>query len=134
MPDPAEKPAPPAGSAVLEQGTYEVIRNRLAAHGADLRTRLDRLNQARQEVFGTIHTALLETDRIATRNKCFPRDMIAIGKQRFIFGYNVQIGLRSQTTLADVFSIYELRGHEFHEQPLDTLAVPDFEAQFKELY
>jgi hypothetical protein len=133
----AEKPAsaPSGGAAVLEQGTYEVIRNRLAAHGADLQARLDRLNEARQEVFGTIHTELLETDRIATRNKCIPRDMVAIGKQRFIFGYNVQIGLRSQTTPADVFALYELRGHEFHELPLETLALaPDFEGQFGELY
>ena len=33
-------PAPGAPSAVLEQGTYEVIRSRLTAHGTDLRERL----------------------------------------------------------------------------------------------
>src|SRR5690242_4996892 len=115
MPDSTEKiaPTPAAPATVLEQGTYEVIRSRLATHGADLKTRLERLNQARQEVFGSIQTALLATDRITTRNKCVPRDMVAIGKNRFLFGYNVQIGLRSQTQLSDVLAVYEHRDHQF---------------------
>src|SRR5512138_3733479 len=109
----AENTAPATGapSAVLEQGTYEVIRNRLATHGTELRERLARLNQARQEVFGTIQTALLATDRITTKNKCTPRDMISLGKQRFLFGYNVHVGLRFETQLSDVFAIYERHDH-----------------------
>ncbi|HYG34150.1 MAG TPA: DNA repair ATPase, partial [Clostridia bacterium] len=124
----------PAPSTVLEQGAYEVIRSRLAAHAADLQERLGRLNQARQEVFGAIRTVLLSTDRVATKNKCIPRDMVAIGRNRFVFGYNVQVGLRSQTVLSDVFAVYEYRDHQFHELPLEVLAVPEFEAHFKGLY
>src|SRR5512146_2548543 len=107
----ADKPvatsSAPSPAGVLEQGTYEVIRSRLAAHGADLRARLQRLNEARQEVFGSIKTTLVATERITTQNKCTPRDMVAVGAQRFLFGYNVHIGLRSETQLSDVFALYE---------------------------
>ncbi|HWH69148.1 MAG TPA: DNA repair ATPase, partial [Candidatus Sulfotelmatobacter sp.] len=136
MPDPVTRPAPesPPPSAMLEQGTYEVIRNRLATHGADLKARLERLNQSRQEVFGTLKTALVATDRVTTRNKCLPRDIVSVGKQQFLFGYNVHIGLRSETQLSDVFALYEHRDHEFHELPLELLSVAEFEADFKSLY
>ncbi len=135
MAEPVEnKATPPGPTAVLEQGTYEVIRNRLATHGADLKERLGRLNRARQEVFGAIQTALVATDRVTTSNKCTPRDMVAIGKHRFLFGYNVHVGLRSETVLKDVFALYEHRDHQFRELPQDLLAVPQFEADFKDLY
>ena len=129
MPDPTATP-----SAVLEQGTYEVIRNRLSTHGADLKARLERLNQARQEVFGAIKTSLTATDRITTQNKCVPRDMVPVGKHRFIFGYNVHIGLRSETHLSDVFAIYEHQDHQFRELPLDFISASQFEEAFKSLY
>jgi len=121
-------------AAVLEQGTYEVIRDRLAAHGADLKGRLERLNRARQEVFGAIRTELVATERVTTQNKCVPRDLVAIGRNRFLFGYNVHVGLRSETRLADVFAVYEHHDHRFHELPLEALAVPEFEEDFKSLY
>jgi hypothetical protein len=131
----AEKPAaPPSPAGVLEQGTYEVIRSRLAVHGADLQARLQRLNEARRAVFGAIKTNLVATERVTTLNKCTPRDMVAVGAQRFLFGYNVLIGLRSETQLSDVFALYEHRDHQFRELPLDMLAVPEFVADFKSLY
>ena len=34
----------------LEGGTYEILRNRLKTHGAELRARLDRLNAERKAV------------------------------------------------------------------------------------
>jgi hypothetical protein len=93
---------------VLDQGTYEILRARLASHGADLRARLDKLNTARQEVFGAIATSLLTTERLTTKNNCTPRDIIPIGGNRFLFGYNVHIGLRTETRLDDVFRVYDI--------------------------
>ena len=53
----------------LDQGTYEVIKNRLAAQGSELRSKLDQLNDARKDVFGSIEFKLTNTDR--TMNQTF---------------------------------------------------------------
>ncbi|MCA9219772.1 MAG: hypothetical protein KDA71_05555, partial [Planctomycetales bacterium] len=50
------------GETTLESGTYEIIRNRLRQHGKELRSRLEKLNAARKDVFGTIETKLLGTE------------------------------------------------------------------------
>ncbi|MCR9250126.1 MAG: DNA repair ATPase [bacterium] len=120
-------------SVELEAGTYEVLRNRLKQNGADLLNTVNQLNSARKEVFGTIETELVHTDRITTANNCVPWDMVPIGSN-FIFGYNVHMGLKVETNLEDVFSIYKFENNAFHEQPLDLLKGKTFEADFKQLY
>jgi hypothetical protein len=127
---PASAPAAPA----LDKGTYEIIRQRLSDHGAELRRRLQHLNTARQEVFGSIKTALLATDRVTTENKCVPRDMVPVGKAKFIFGYNVHIGLKAEVLPSDVFAVYELKEHKFHPLAMDLLSDTDFLTDFKSLY
>ena len=117
----------------LESGTYEVIRNRLNAQGAELKQRLEKLNVARRDVFGSIETQLVATQRITTANNCIPRDMVALG-DLFLFGYNVHIGLRSETRLSEVFAIYEYREETFHEKKLDLIEDPQFQNDFKQLY
>ena len=120
----------PAG---LESSTYEIIRNRLLNSGNDLKARLDKLNEARKSVFGSIDTALLSTERITTEHNCVPRDMVEIGNQ-FLFGYNVHLGLKSEMELPDVFSIYSFEDNTFHTQTLDLLGNEDFEKDFKDLF
>ncbi len=117
----------------LEGGTYEIIRNRLANFGDDLRQRLTQLNGARKDVFGAIDTKLLGTERITTDNNCVPRDMFAVGS-KFVFGYNVHIGLKSEISLEDVFAVYEFRDHTFHQQPLKLLGDERFNRDFHEVY
>jgi hypothetical protein len=117
----------------LAAGTYEVLRNRLRDASADLRARLDRLNQARANVFGNIATALISTERVTTEHNCIPRDLIAIGDQ-FVFGYNVQFGLKTEIHLADVFSVYRFADHQFHSQSLDLISDTRFRSDFHELY
>jgi MoxR-like ATPase len=117
----------------IRNGTYEILRGRLASHGKELRGRLDKLNKARKEVFGGVDTRLLSSQRISTGNKCVPRDMVTIG-DRFIFGYNVFVGLRAETRLEDVFAIYQWKGGSFASCPLDAIRNPQFETDFKNLY
>ncbi|VGO11619.1 hypothetical protein PDESU_00164 [Pontiella desulfatans] len=120
--------------AQLESGTYEVIRGRLNTHARDLLTRIDQLDQQRREVFGSIETTLLGTERITTENNCIPRDMIEVGEQ-FLFGYNVHIGLRSEMHLVDVFSVYTFNEDGgFRAEPLDLIGNNEFNSHFKELY
>jgi hypothetical protein len=119
----------------LEGGTYEIIRKRLEGHGRELQTRLQNLNQARKDVFSSIETKLISTERIATENNCISRDMIAIGKN-FLFGYNVHIGLKSEIDVSDVFNAYKFddSDHTFHELGLQILGDQRFENDFKQLY
>ncbi len=103
----------------LEGGAYEVIRARLEKGAVDLQGRLTALNDQRQEVFGAVQTELVSTERVATDHNCVPRDLVAIGHNRFIFGYNIQFGLKATTAVEDVFSVYDYdpESHSFTRVP-----------------
>ena len=117
----------------LEQSTYDVLHARLQQQAQHLRERLDKLNARRKEVFGSIETELVGTDRITTPHNCVPRDMVAVGN-RLLFGYNVRFGLKTEIDLSDVFALYRFDGETFHEVPLDTIRSPEFEKDFRDLY
>ncbi len=130
QPDPAQ---PPAGTEQIDQGAYEVLRRRLLGQGQDLRARLDKLNTSRKEVFGTIPTKLLTSESIATEHNCIPQD-IAFVAGKFIFGYNVHFGLKTEVTLPDVFAVNRLSEGHFVPDDLSLIADERFEKDFKELY
>ncbi len=134
MADPASSPQAPA--AKLEAGAYEVIRQRLDKHGAELQRRLDLLNADRKAEFGGIDTALLATTRLTTENNCVPRDMASIGPRRFLFGYNVHLGLRTQMRVEDVFAVYDYHteDHSFHPNKDGLLDDKAFAEDFDYLY
>jgi hypothetical protein len=131
-PSSADSPLPDQ----LEGGTYEIIRNRLAGFGAELRKRLGELNTERQSVFGAVETALVATERVGTAHACVPRDMVSIGNNQFLFGYNVQFGLKSTTSLEDVFAIYRYdpETHVFTDAGLSLIEVEPFASDFAYLY
>ncbi len=117
----------------LEGGTYEIIRNRLLTHGKELRSRIDKLNSARKGVFGAVETKLLSSQRISTENNCIPRDMVPVD-HKFLFGYNVFVGLRSETRLSDTFSAYNWLNNELSVAGLEFITDSQFEADFQNLY
>ena len=117
----------------LEQGTYEIIRNRLNKYGADLKSRLGILNEQRKEIFGGVETQLIATEHITTQHSCEARDMVPIG-DRFIFGYNVHIGLKTETAIEDVFSVYEYQERSFKPGSSSFLKDDTFIKDFKNLY
>lgn len=119
--------------AGLEQGTYEIIRNRLNKYGTDLKSRLGSLNEQRKEIFGGVETQLIATEHITTQHSCEARDMVPIG-DRFIFGYNVHIGLKTETVIEDVFSIYEYKNRSFQSTSAVMLKDETFIKDFKNLY
>ncbi len=121
----------------LEGGSYEVIRSRLEKQGAELRSRLGQLNEDRQDIFGAVETALVATERVTTEHNCVPRDLISVGKNRFLFGYNIQFGLKQATDPEDVFAAYEYdpEQHVFHAVPLSEVITDDkFGEDFSYLY
>ena len=117
----------------LERGTYEIIQNRLRSYSEDLRERIDQLNEQRREVFGSIPTELISTQRITTSHNCTAQDIVSVG-DRFIFGYNVHMGLKTVTELADVFAVYEFSDGLMHEKALDLIQDGQFENEFFSLY
>lgn len=120
----------------LESGTYEIIRERLQKHGDDLRNRLQELNVARKEVFGSIETKLIATERITTENNCLAHDIISLGNNRFLFGYNVRMGLKTETLVSDVFShySYDNQSHIFQKETAAFLSDKQFLMDFANLY
>jgi len=117
----------------LESGTYEIIQARLKKHGEDLRERLTLLNESRKDVFGSIETKLIATERISTDNSCLPADMLSVGTD-FIFGYNVNRGLRKEMSIQDVFSVYSYNQHHFKQKESTLLNNPTFVEDFGNLY
>ncbi|MEV6817066.1 DNA repair ATPase [Micromonospora sp. NPDC051296] len=89
----------------LDDGSYEVLRRRLAAQAVELSRRAAALNARRLEVFGGTELRLLSTERIRTEHNCVPRDIVSVGGL-MLFGYNVFIGLKPETTVDDVFSLH----------------------------
>jgi hypothetical protein len=130
---------PAAAAAAAESpasATYEILRQRLSALGDTLRERLGALDARRREVFGSIEAKILQADRVTTSHNCVPRDMIRVGPTRFLFGFNVNFGLKKEIELGDVFAIYdrdETTG-TFREGDLAALRDPRFLTDFKRLY
>ena len=120
----------------LEGGSYEVIRGRMDKHGAVLRERIDQLNGARKDIFGSIDPALIATERVSTEHNCVSRDMVSVGGKRFIFGYNIQFGLKQTTNPADVFSIYDYdeASHTFTKADVAEILGAKFAEDFHYVY
>lgn len=117
----------------MENGTYEVIKARLEKQGADLKEHVEKLNQVRKEVFGSVETKLLGSDRIITEHNCVPRDMAPVG-ELFLFGYNVHIGLKNKVELSDVFSVTRYSNGQFTNESLELISDTQFLEDFEELY
>ena len=136
--NPADNPAPGAGESAsnsgMDQGTYELLRRRLESHGTALRDALDRLDADRRVAFGAVVTELTGSQAVSTRHNCVPRDMVSVGSH-FLFGYNVQFGLKTETVVDDVLSVYHLHeGSLVEDENATVLSDPIFQNDFKNLY
>lgn len=120
-------------TAILDAGTYEIIRNRLNEQRQDLVQRLAKLNAARKEIFNSKGFQLIANQRITTENNGVARGIMALGNLT-IFAYNVHFGLREDIKLSDVFSIYKFSGSHFEMQPLVLIEDANFITDFTNLY
>ena len=96
-------------TASWDQSTFEALQNRLNGHTAQLRQALGHLDERRREAFGSTPTELVTTEHIISEHNCVPMDMVSVG-HRFIFGFNVRFGLKTEVLLEDVFSIHHWNG------------------------
>ncbi|TVZ22330.1 ATPase family protein associated with various cellular activities (AAA) [Dokdonia sp. Hel_I_63] len=123
----------PKASQSLDGGTYEIIQGRLQKQKIDLQERLQKLNEERKDVFGSLETKLIANDRINTENNCIARDIVSLNNL-CLFGYNVHFGLRTDIHLSDVFSAYEFKDNRFEPRPLTLLEDDIFLLDFANLY
>jgi hypothetical protein len=125
----------------LEGGSYEVIRRRLLERAAELGSRAEQLNAKRKELFGGGELTLVATERLRTENNCTPRDVVSVDGQ-LLFGFEVFIGLKSETRVQDVLSSFRFAktetGYELSAQPFEGpsafLADAEFDKQFREAF
>jgi MoxR-like ATPase len=125
--------------AVAEGGSYELIQRRLSALGSDLNSQIKQLNDERITTFGSTDMAVDARVRVRTEHNCVARDIAAIG-DTLLFGYNVFLGLKRNITVADVFSLHQIKDDGDEVEIIDVpmagsfLEHPDFVRDFDELY
>jgi len=101
--------------AVAEGGAYEIIRQRLVDQGSQLNQQTQQLNAARLSEFGSSDMQVTARIRVRTENNCIARDIVQVG-DTLLFGYNVFIGLKKETKVNDVFSLFKINtDNENHE-------------------
>ncbi|OXY97706.1 DNA repair ATPase [Streptomyces diastatochromogenes] len=98
--------APETGSYdTVDAGTYEVLRDRLAAQAADLARRAETLNARRAEEFGSAGLGLTATTRLRTGHACVPCDVVAVGDV-LLFGSTGRTA-DGTASVADVLALYD---------------------------
>jgi len=98
-------------NAVAEGGAYEIIRKRLIEQGKRLDQSARSLNEERLGEFGSSDMSVTARVRVRTENNCIARDIVQVGDQ-LLFGYNVFIGLKKETKIEDVFSLFSVKESE----------------------
>jgi len=125
--------------AVAEGGAYEIIRQRLVDQGKELNQKTQSLNEKRLEEFGSSDMSVLARVRVRTDNNCIARDIVQVG-EHLLFGYNVFIGLKKETKIEDVFSLFSIKEVDgnYDMEPVSAkgtfLADNRFVNDFDELY
>ncbi|NYZ68368.1 DNA repair ATPase [Endozoicomonas sp. SM1973] len=125
--------------AVSQDGAYDILRKRLEEQAEQLKQKSASLNQQRINTFGQTQLEVIGRTRARTENNCVARDIVRIGK-KLLFGYNVYIGLKQETSIEDVFALYQLKeeNNEFQleEVPIkgSFLDSTKFQEDFNELY
>ncbi len=96
-----------AGSNDIELagGSYDVIVARLQEQANVLKSKADTLNGHRTETFGSSALEVLGNERVRTENNCVPRDIVQV-EGHLLFGYNVFLGLKTETRVEDVFNLH----------------------------
>ena len=126
-------------NAVAEGGAYDVIRQRLSEQGREIDSLINKINQERLKEFGSTDMKVLGRMRLRTENNCQAKDLVIVG-DKVLFGYNVFIGLKKETKIEDVLSLYQLteKDNQFDLKRVASkdsfLADSRFQMEFKELY
>ncbi|MFF9819699.1 DNA repair ATPase [Streptomyces sp. NPDC014006] len=118
----------------VDAGTYEVLRDRLAAQADELADRAEHLNARRVEEFGTARLELAGTQHLRTQHACAPRDVVAV-RDVLLLGATDRPGPRPQTAVADVLALYDRDLNRLPETAVaGLLDDPAFVREFADLH
>ncbi|KOV63537.1 DNA repair ATPase [Streptomyces sp. MMG1121] len=123
--------------ATVDAGTYEVLRDRLAARAAELGRRAETLNARRAEEFGSARVELAATARLATGHPCVPCDIVAVGEALLFGGTGRTAGGTdtAEAAVADVLALYDRDGARLPEDAVPGLLDdPAFVREFTALH
>ncbi len=120
-----------------DQASFDLLRKRLQTGAQQLKIKSEQLNAERLKLFGRIEPKQIARLSARTDNNCVARDVVRAGNL-LLLGYNVFMGLKSETQIADMFALYRLGQAEDTELVPVTIAgsflsEPRFAADFKEL-
>ncbi|WP_416484546.1 DNA repair ATPase [Streptomyces sp. CL12] len=91
----------------VDAGTYDVLRDRLAAHAAELARRAEQLNARRAEEFGSTRLELASTTHLKTPRASLRQDIVAVGDK-------LLLGTRARGS-EPVLALYDRDGNRLPE-------------------
>lgn len=103
--------------AVEEGGSYEVIKKRLQTNKKSLVEKLNLLNEARIQQFGSLKQEVLTNINVHSEHNSIPVDMIEANNLTLI-GYNVSLGMKTSLSLEDMFDFYEMSANNDSISPV----------------
>ncbi|MFF1510918.1 DNA repair ATPase [Streptomyces sp. NPDC058326] len=122
-------------SAGIDQDTYAVLRDRLAAQAAELAARAEALNEARIAAFGSGEFALAVTGSLRTEHPRVPRDLVVVGDDVLLLGSHPSSTGTTGTSVADVFTLYDRDLNPLPEEAVPGLLDdPGFVREFSALH
>ncbi|MFJ9904313.1 DNA repair ATPase [Streptomyces sp. NPDC101152] len=129
---------PDTGTPVSQEGprdgTYEVLRDRLAYQAAELARRAEELNTRRAEEFGSVRLELTGTGQLRTEHSRLPRDLVAVG-DALLLGCAPPPGHTAEVTVPDVFTLHDRDLNRLPEDAVPGLLDdPSFVREFTELH
>ncbi|MGW6781635.1 DNA repair ATPase [Streptomyces sp. NPDC054987] len=118
-----------------ESGTYEVLRDRLAAQARELARGAEALNEARIAVFGSSEVALTRSGHLRTDRNRTAVDLAAVGGH-LLFGYDRPAAERGgETEVRDVLALYDRDLNPLPEDAVPGLLDdPAFRQEFRTLH
>ncbi|MFE9449851.1 DNA repair ATPase [Streptomyces sp. NPDC006739] len=117
-----------------DTGTYEVLRDRLAAQAAELARRADALNTRRAEEFGSTRLEPTGTGQLRTGQARVPRDIVAVG-DALLLGCRPGPGAGPEPTVDDVLALYDRDLRRLPEDAVPGLFdAPAFRREFAALH
>ncbi|MEV7501814.1 DNA repair ATPase [Streptomyces sp. NPDC093018] len=108
----------------VDAGTYDVLRDRLAAHAAELARRAEQLNARRAQEFGSTRLELASTTHLKTPHASLRQDIVAVGDR-------LLLGSRARGS-EPVLALYDRAGNRLPEDD-GFLDDPSFVREFTAL-
>ncbi len=118
----------------LVGSNYQIIRKRLSESVGELSEGINKLNDQRKEVFGSYEMELVNTERVSTASNTVAWDLFSLDSKHFLFGFNVEFGLKAEISVSDVFNCYAYNDGVFVEKKFEFFENKTFLDDFANLY